>query len=337
MVFTDILFVKDFAKLGSFIVNNDWLITRHGIIYDSSGIDNKINETETWTSGGITYDQNNAYLLFDTEYPQSSKSGEINFVPNVAIDARTGESYFNKAHVTGNVQATGGIFNGIVNATSLVAGDTTAMNIKTSSNKIEFCQGTDTIAYFEADGSGVQLHIWDSNGEEYTIDFSKWKAVNQGTFSNETWYELGGSSTGPTSKTLSLNSSDNKYYYDANTSSGLVSGSYYKKSDAKVSGMTPLNNTEVSYEIFAPYLKAVGNKMYAIALNNVSKYTKYTFTNGECTATSDYLYYTTAYPDTVTFSGNNVSSLTYKSTYLSPRNSKSVDYRWTPQLGTETY
>jgi hypothetical protein len=309
------------------------MISQHGVEYDSSG-------NLTIVSG----DNTTNYQNFKTSSPAENLSGETNFCPNLAIDAKTGRVYAQKMDIGGSstfkgtVFANAGSFTGIVNAKSLVAGDTTAMNIKTSSNRIEFCQGTDTIAYFEADGRGIQLHIWDSNREEYTIDFTKWKAVNQGTFSNETWYSSGGSSTGPTSKTLSLNSSDNKYYYDANTSSGLVSGSYYKKSDAKVSGMAPvLNGTEVSHEIFAPYLKAVGNKMYAIALNNVSKYTKYTFTNGECTATSDYLYYTTAYPDTVTFSGDNVVTPSYKSTYLNPRTTKYVDYRWTPQLGTETY
>ena len=330
-VFTEVLFAN-FAKLGSFVINQDWMISQHGVEYDSSG-------NLTMVSG----DNTTNYQNFKTSSPAENLSGEVNFCPNLAIDAKTGRVYAQRMDIGGSsvfkgtVHAAAGSFTGTVNATSLVAGDTTAMNIKTSSSKIEFCQGTNTIAYFEANGSGIQLHIWDSNGEEYTIDFTKWNAVNQGTFNNETWYQLGGASTGPTSATISLNSTDNKYYYNANTSSGLVNGTYYQKSDAKVSGMMPLDGTGVSREIFAPYVKAVGNKTYAIALNNVSKYTKYTFTNGECTATTDYLYHTTAYPNTITFSGDNVSSLTYKSTYLNPRSTKSVDFRWTPQLGTETY
>jgi hypothetical protein len=39
MVFTDILFVNNFAKLGSFIVNRDWMLCHYGTIYDyGSGI-----------------------------------------------------------------------------------------------------------------------------------------------------------------------------------------------------------------------------------------------------------------------------------------------------------
>jgi hypothetical protein len=56
MVFTDILFVNDFAKLGSFIVNWDWMISQYGIIYDSSGTAHIINsDSASWTNSGITY------------------------------------------------------------------------------------------------------------------------------------------------------------------------------------------------------------------------------------------------------------------------------------------
>ena len=349
-VFTDVIFAKNFAKLGQFIINKDWMLCQYGTIYDyGSGTHPIQSESDSISTDAThTYTFNNAYILFDPAYPNRNKPNNWNFVPNYAVNAVTGELYCNDAHITGTVNAdsgtfngtvnaTSGVFNGIVNATSLVAGDTSAMNIKTSSNKIEFCQGTNTIAYFEADGSGIQLHIWDSNGEEYTIDFTKWNAVNQGTFNNETWYQLGGSSTGPTSITLSLNSSDNKYYYNANTSSGLVNGTYYIKSDAKVFDLQPLD-AAARPEIFAPYLKPASGTNYALALNNVSKYTKYTFTNGVKTATTDYLYHTTAYPNTVTFNGDNVKSISqYKSTYLNPRTTESVSYRWTPQQGTEAY
>jgi len=56
MVFTDILFVNDFAKLGSFIVNWDWMISQYGIIYDSSGTAHKIDsDSASWTNSGVTY------------------------------------------------------------------------------------------------------------------------------------------------------------------------------------------------------------------------------------------------------------------------------------------
>jgi len=56
MVFTDILFVNTFAKLGSFIVNWDWMISQYGTIYDSSGTAHKIDsDSASWTNSGVTY------------------------------------------------------------------------------------------------------------------------------------------------------------------------------------------------------------------------------------------------------------------------------------------
>ena len=65
---------------------------------------------------------------------------------------------------------------------TLIAGDPNGINIRTSSDKIEFCQGTDVRAYFVADGNGMQLHVWDKNGTEYTIDFTKWSQVGGSTY-----------------------------------------------------------------------------------------------------------------------------------------------------------
>ena len=48
-----------------------------------------------------------------------------------------------------------GTFTGNVNAKTLIAGDPNGINIRTSSDKIEFCQGADVRAYFVADGSGM--------------------------------------------------------------------------------------------------------------------------------------------------------------------------------------
>lgn len=155
MVFTDILFVKNFSKLGSFVINNDWLITRHGIIYDSSGNPHKINGTDTWA----TYDQENAYTEFKPDAPQSNKSGEINFVPNVAIDAKTGKSYFQEAYIKGEINSTGGVFSGDVYANAFRAGNINGFNITVESDSINFNYGSSKQAWFstkklEMDSSG---------------------------------------------------------------------------------------------------------------------------------------------------------------------------------------
>ena len=189
MVFTDILFVNQFAKFGSFIVNNDWLITRHGTIYEANGTPHDINEEATWTDGNTTYDKNTAYTAFYSDNPFSDKVGVINFVPNAAIDARTGVSYFNEAHVKGEINATNGIFSGDVYANQFRAGNTSGFNITVESDSINFNYGSTKQAWFStkklqmnANGiiedaqddapQGFYLYmISPKNGNVVTIDF----------------------------------------------------------------------------------------------------------------------------------------------------------------------
>ena len=83
-----------------------------------------------------------------------------------------------------------GTFTGNVNANTLIAGDPNGINIKTSSNKIQFCQGGDVRAYFVADGQGMQLHVWDSNGVEHIIDFTNWTTPGSTTYTTVNGYSI---------------------------------------------------------------------------------------------------------------------------------------------------
>lgn len=105
MVFTDILFVNEFAKLASFIINEDWMLSRNGTIYDANGGAHDIDNSHSWTSGGKKYDANTAYVEFDPSYPDSNKPGSINFVPAIAIDSLSGRAFFWKGKFTGDVVA----------------------------------------------------------------------------------------------------------------------------------------------------------------------------------------------------------------------------------------
>lgn len=118
MVFTDILFVNEFAKLASFIINEDWMISRNGTIYDANGGAHDIDRNHYWINGGNRYDANTAYVEFDPSYPDSSKSGSINFVPAIAIDSLSGRAFFWKGKFTGDIHANSGYFKGEVHATS---------------------------------------------------------------------------------------------------------------------------------------------------------------------------------------------------------------------------
>lgn len=90
MVFTDVLFVKDFAKLGSFVVSGDWLISTKGIL------------------GGA---ESQDYTKFDPAYPDSSVNTihtvngttwtGYNFVPYFAVDGKEGKIYAVKGQIGG--------------------------------------------------------------------------------------------------------------------------------------------------------------------------------------------------------------------------------------------
>lgn len=109
MVFTDVLFAKDFAMLGSFIVSGDWLMSTKGILGSAESQD---------------------YTKFDPAYPDTSVNTThtvngttwtgYNFVPNFAVDGLTGRSYMNNADIKGTVRATNFFHNVVVHGDEYV-------------------------------------------------------------------------------------------------------------------------------------------------------------------------------------------------------------------------
>lgn len=93
----------DFAQLGSGIISGDWLISMSGVIY--------INGIPVDYGSSSTYANKPAYRQFNPDYPDSD-SGFQNFIPNYAVDLRTGKSYQQDAMVKGTVYASSGIIGG---------------------------------------------------------------------------------------------------------------------------------------------------------------------------------------------------------------------------------
>lgn len=102
MVFTDVLFAKEFAMLGSFIVSGDWLISTKGVLGSAESQD---------------------YTKFDPAYPDTSVNTThtvngttwtgYNFVPHYAVDGKEGDMYANKAKIKGAIEATSGRVNSL--------------------------------------------------------------------------------------------------------------------------------------------------------------------------------------------------------------------------------
>ena len=106
-IITEALFTKG-AYLGSFIFNEDWMISQHGLLY-GSGSPHVIDDTHSY--GGYTKD--NAYTVFSPNYPNGKDpSKSYNFCPNFAVDGKTGKSYLNDLYAKGTINATGGSITG---------------------------------------------------------------------------------------------------------------------------------------------------------------------------------------------------------------------------------
>lgn len=78
-----------YAHFGSFIINDDWMISQHGTINGQASTN---------------------YTQFDPDHPNDNTG--TNFIPNFAVDGLTGKTYQNDAHVNGEVVSSSGNIGG---------------------------------------------------------------------------------------------------------------------------------------------------------------------------------------------------------------------------------
>ena len=105
VVITDAIFVKQFAQFGAAIITGDWLISVWGKIYDENDVMTDVD------SGSVTepfyYPSESstpAYTYFNPNHPNSSAPNVVNFVPNYAVDLKTGKSYQNDCFINGFIR-----------------------------------------------------------------------------------------------------------------------------------------------------------------------------------------------------------------------------------------
>ena len=115
VVLTEAIFVKEFAQFGACIIARDWMISYYGKLYsdgtevmvvDSGDVEHPMLYPEEITPNSP------AYHYFNAEYPDKPGKGIINFVPQYAVDLKTGEAYMQKAHIKGDSTFSGKIENG---------------------------------------------------------------------------------------------------------------------------------------------------------------------------------------------------------------------------------
>ena len=76
-IITEAMFTQN-AYLGSFIINNDWMISQHGTVNGAASTN---------------------YTAFDVNHPNDNTGS--NFIPNFAVDGKTGTSYQKKGYIGG--------------------------------------------------------------------------------------------------------------------------------------------------------------------------------------------------------------------------------------------
>lgn len=166
-------------------------------------------------------------------------------------------------------------FTGTVNATSFLAGDPSGLNITTTANRINFNYGGNARAYFTTDSSGMQLYMLSSNGDWYSVDFTKWTNVSGGGGAypayNLTLYKLQ-----DTDGSTSVVSQTKTIYYEA-----ILSGSRFGHCYTDEYGTTLASNSNVgtgwylmqgtNENILVDYLNGVSHA-YAPSYGNVKLY-----------------------------------------------------------------
>ena len=76
-IITEAMFTQN-AYFGSFIINNDWMISQHGTVNGAASTN---------------------YTAFDPNHPNDNTGS--NFIPNFAVDGKTGTSYQKKGYIGG--------------------------------------------------------------------------------------------------------------------------------------------------------------------------------------------------------------------------------------------
>jgi hypothetical protein len=145
---TEAIFAR-FAKLGSFIVSGDWLISTNGTINGTAYVD------------GESYNGAPAYTWFDPAYPNTSVNTThtvngttwtgYNFVPNYCVDGRTGTTF-----------QTSGVFSGFIKKKKIVI---TTDNI--SEYTKDYSHGSFTYKYILLEKCGTFIEV--GNGVNYDI------------------------------------------------------------------------------------------------------------------------------------------------------------------------
>jgi len=132
--------------------------------------------------------------------------------------------------VANSISANNMTLTGHVQANDFQAGASNSLNIKTTGNKISFCDGATEKAYFVLEGSGLQLYIMDENGKWRKIDWSNWTDTSATSYTVLNLYQhTGGDDAANAFTQKNVYVANGNIYNSPDTTSGTPTGTFYVK------------------------------------------------------------------------------------------------------------
>lgn len=175
----------------------------------------------TKVSDGIT----SAQLVAASDYNAASIVAMVNASNDSSIKLSADKITLDGQTVASSIRANDITLTGHVEANDFQAGQSQGVNIKTSGNKISFCDGATEKARFVLEGNGLQLYIVDENGDWRKINWSNWTNVNSTSYTPVTVYQIVNGAF--VQNTIYLQNGN--WYTRPDTTSYTPSGTFYVK------------------------------------------------------------------------------------------------------------
>ena len=316
----------------------------------------------TKVSDGIT----SAQLVAASDYNAASIVAMVNASNDSSIKLSADKITLDGQTVAGSIAATDITLTGHVSANDFQAGPSNQLNIKTTGDKICFCDGSTAKAWFVLDGNGFQLHIIDNNGDERVIKWSSWDSTTP-TYQPLSYYYKSSENNPSSAFSAAQLYAKQGNYYEYNSSTGnydlITSGTFYTKDVLSV--LPAISESEYNYPTLYRMAAMSGNSYYepcnsqtptqagqpgyngnmmyslgyAVDPSYIDVYTEYTITSNSITATGYTVSIARQLPtagSTMSMGNNNISFVIPGPSAIAQQSSPSIDHARTVRTPINT-
>lgn len=316
----------------------------------------------TQVSDGIT----SAKLVAASDYSAASIVAMVNASNDSSIKLTADKITLDGQTVANSISAANITLSGRVEANNFQAGPSNQLNIKTTGDKICFCDGSTAKAWFVLDGNGFQLHIIDNNGDERVIKWSSWDSATP-TYQPLSYYYKSSENNPSSAFSAAQLYAKQGNYYEYNSSTGnydlITSGTFYTKDVLSV--LPAISESEYSYPTLYRMATMSGNSYYepcnsqtptqagqpgyngnmmyslgyAVDPSYIDVYTEYTITSNSITATGYTVSIARQLPaagSSMSMSNNNISFVIPGPSAIAQQSSPSIDHARTVRTPINT-